>query len=150
MTGRDAMDPAIQAIFTAIESYMAANSLPQCSCNATASGAGMNESISCTQLNGDSYTFTYFTKGTSIVITPAGVSLGPGGVQQFTATATAADGSPIAAAAFAWTLTSGPGTCDATGLYTAPVTIDAAQNATIRCTLTGGAAWSQVILTVHP
>ena len=149
-TGRDAMDPAVLAIFTAMEAYMTANSLPSCGCTATASGAGMNESLSATQLNGDSFTFQYFTKGTQVMITPASVSLGPGGTQQFTATATAADGSPIASPAFVWTLSSGPGTLDASGLYTAPAVIDIAANATIKCTLTGGQAWGQVILTVHP
>ena len=150
MTGRAAMDPEIQAIFAAMESYMTANSLPSCSCTATATGAGMSESLSATQMNGDSYTFQYFTKGTQVVIVPATVSLGPAGTQQFTATATAADGSAIASPTFVWTLVSGPGALDATGLYTAPATVDQAANATVKAVLTGGQAWSQIILTVHP
>jgi hypothetical protein len=147
---RETLDPLIKAIFDAMEAYMAANSLPSVNCTAAQSGAGISESLSATESDGDSFTFQFFTKGVMTTITPAAVSLGPSGTQQFTAIATNPDGSAVASAAFTWTLTSGPGTLDTAGLYTAPATIAQATNATIRATLTGGESWGQVIITVHP
>jgi hypothetical protein len=132
MTSREMMDPAIQSIFDAMRSYMVANSLPSCSTTASESGSGTTETISCMEANGDSYTYTYFSKGVTVAIQPATVSLGPGGTQQFTATATNPDGSAVAAAAFTWSLLSGPGSIDASGLYTAPASVSAAANASIK------------------
>jgi len=147
---REIVDPQVQAIFDAIEAYMATHSLPSCSCSASQSGAGITESLSATEMDGDTYTLQFFTKGTQVLVTPASVSLGPAGTQQFTAAATNPDGTPVASAAFTWALTAGPGTLDASGLYTAPATIAQAVNATIKATLVDGQAWNQVILTVHP
>ena len=149
-TPRETLDPQIAAIFDAMEAYMQTNSLPSINCTATQSGAGISESISATESNGNSYTFQFFTKGIQTIISPATVSLGPGGTQQFTAIANNPDGSAVPSPTFTWMLLNGPGTLDATGLYTAPATIPQAANATIKATLTGGASWSQVIITVHP
>lgn len=147
---RDTLDPLIKDIFDAMEAYMAANTLPSVNCTATLSGAGISESISATQQNGDSYTFQFFTKGVQTLIAPSTVSLGPGGEQQFTATANNADGSPVASPTFTWTLLSGQGTLSPTGLYTAPATIAAASNATIKAMTTDGKSWSQAVITIHP
>ena len=147
---RETVDPQIKAIFDAIEAYMATHSLPSVNCSAAQSGAGISESLSATEMDGDSYTLQFFTKGVTITITPASVSLGPAGTQQFMAAATNPDGTAVASAAFTWALTAGPGTLDASGLYTAPATVPQATNATIKATLVGGQAWTQAILTVHP
>ncbi|MGN6369692.1 MAG: PKD domain-containing protein, partial [Phycisphaerae bacterium] len=58
---------------------------------------------------------------TSITITPASVTLNENQTQPFTAVANDQFGDPLAAQpAFTWTKTSGVGTIDSSGLYTAP------------------------------
>jgi hypothetical protein len=68
-----------------------------------------------------SVTVTLSQTLTSIVLSPATVSLAAGATQQFTATAKDQFGNPMSPQpAFAWTLVSGGGTLNGSGLYTAP------------------------------
>ncbi|SPF43833.1 exported hypothetical protein [Candidatus Sulfopaludibacter sp. SbA4] len=86
--------------------------------------------------NGGNYTTVdrWFSIGTSgpppsITVTPAAVTLGPSGTQQFTATG----------GAVVWSIApaTGAGTITSAGLYTAPASIAAQQNVTVTATSSG-------------
>lgn len=142
-----AIDPQIQAIFDATQTYMTANSLPSCNSYVTKSGSGTNMGISCITADGNTYNYTYFVKGVQVLVTPTGATAGPAETVQFTATAQNADGSTVAGATFTWK--AGVGTISATGLYTAPATIAANIPDTVTCTLSDGSAWSTVTIQLH-
>jgi hypothetical protein len=65
----------------------------------------------------------------AVQITPASTTLYPSQIQQFNATV-----SGSANTAVTWTLPSGPGTINESGLYTAPPSITSSQRATVKAT----------------
>ena len=145
--------PAVQAIFDAINSYMAASAWTGVNASATYDGSGIVNTISCNDKNDPNnyYNFTLKTAGMSITVSPPGASLGPGQTQQFTAAASHADGSPVTNPKFEWTLARNAlGAIDKQGRYTAPAAIAAAAYDTVNCTITGESSWASVTVQLHP
>ena len=65
----------------------------------------------------------------SVSISPSNVTLGTGGIQQFTATVSGTSNSSVA-----WSLSPSAGTISSTGLYTAPASLSAQQTVIVRGT----------------
>jgi hypothetical protein len=154
------IDPQIQAIFDAMTVYMQTNKIPSMNTQSTLTGNAVSQTVNCTKLNGDSYTYSYFTKGTSVIVSPASTSLGPNQTQQFTAIVYNPDGS-IALGPVSWSMVNGPGSIDqTTGLYTAPGNITSPVNANVRAMYfpppakapgpAPAAGWSTAAIEVHP
>jgi hypothetical protein len=160
-------DPLEQAIFDAMTAYMQAGNLPNVNAQSTLTGSAINQSIGATKANGDSYTHSYITRGTSIIVSPASTSLGPNQTQKFTAAVYNPDGS-LNDTPVQWSMRQGPGTVDpVTGVYTAPASVTDPVNAQVQASVgVGGtisrtdaptretspptAAWSNATVTVHP
>jgi hypothetical protein len=78
----------------------------------------------------------------SVSVTPSSASLSPGQTQQFTATVTGSNSTPV------WSLSPATGTLSTTGFYTAPATINASTTVTVTATLGGVSA--SAIVTLNP
>lgn len=144
-----ATDPALQAIFDAMLAYMG-DTYPNLNAFANYDANGTNVGVNVTDYNGSRWSYSEFIVGIKVAVTPTGIALGPAGTQQFDAAATNADGTPVAGAAFTWTLQpGGTGSVSATGLYTAPAAIAADSVDTLRCQLTGGNSWTTVSVSLH-
>ncbi len=146
------IDPQIQAIFDAMFAYMQTIGVPTCNSWANRTGNGTSYGISVTGLDGSQASQTFFTPGDKVAVTPTNPSLGPGETQQFTATATDADGVDIPSPTFTWRMAAGsPGNVDAaTGLYTAPAAIPNQTTAQVTAALSDDSAWTTVMVALHP
>ena len=144
------LDPKVEAVFEAMIAFLG-DDYKSAYSNANYDGAALTLGLTAEDFQGQSFTFSTRTPGTRIAISPLGASLGPGEQQQFSATASNPDGSPIAGAAFEWSLAAGnPGSITPAGLYTAPAAIAAAGLANVTAKLTGGQAWATVAVNLHP
>jgi hypothetical protein len=142
------MDAAqVQAVFDAMTALM---STVWNNCNASVrnESGGSNQTCTVSDQFGNSQTSTSVVAGNRISLAPFGVSLGPAGTQQFTATVTDNNGAPVTAPALIWSV-QGTGTVSTTGLYTAPATITANANDTITCKDDAGASASTTV-NLHP
>lgn len=144
-----AIDPGLQAIFDAMLAYMG-DTYQSLNAQASVDANGKNLAVNVLDFAGGRWGYTEFIAGVRVAVTPTGIALGPGGTQQFTATATNPDGSAVAGAAFAWSMQSGIGSVSATGLYTAPATIPQNTGDTLRVALVGGTSWTTVTISLHP
>lgn len=144
------VDPALQAIFDAMTAFMGSE-FTSMNCTLSQTSTGTNETCNLVDVTGETTSVTHFTPGPKVTVTPAGANLGPGGTQQFTASAANPDGSPIATPGFVWSVVAGSqGTIDANGLYTAPASISASTSASCKCQLTGSQAAMMFTVTLHP
>src|SRR5262245_7054824 len=141
-------DPKVQAVWDALLDLMGSTYI-----NAFASGnfdgTGTTMTMNCTDAQNNRWSYTEFTAGIRVTISPTNVSLGPGETQQFVASATNPDGTPVAAPAITWSVINGHGTISATGLYTAPATVPAATSETIRAAITGGTSWTSTSVSLR-
>src|SRR5262249_42269867 len=120
-----AVDPAIQKIWDDMRAFMG-STYSTCNATCTQDTTGTTDTINANDPKGNSFNYSQRVQGVTVSVSPIGASLGPGEKQQFLATATNPDGSPVATPAFVWSLSSiSPGTIDQTGQYTAPVIITA-------------------------
>jgi len=143
-----AVDPQLQAIFDAMLAYMS-DTYPTLNAFASFDANGTNVGVNVTDYSGNRWSYTEFIQGIRVTVEPMGTVLGPGGTQQFNATATNPDGSAVAGAAFVWTMQPGAlGTISATGLYTAPATVAANGFDTIRCQHSGGVSWTTMTVSL--
>lgn len=143
---------AIQAVFDALDAFLAESGYTGSNASVTLDGAGQNHTISGNDRAGNSETYSNRVAGIRINVKPPMVTLGPGGTQTFTADATNPDGSPVPSPPFTWSLQSGAlGTLDTTNaVYHAPAEIAAATTDYVTCTLAGGASWSQASVSLVP
>ena len=141
-----------QAVFDALDRYIANSSWISSNASVTLDGGGSTNSMTSNNRNSlNSFTYTERTAGVRVSVAPMSASLGAGETQQFTASATNPDGSTVAGATFTWTVQTGAlGSVDATGLYRAPAAIPAAAYDTVTATLTGQNSWSSVTVQLHP
>jgi hypothetical protein len=144
-------DPNVQAVFDALDNYIAASGFVTANASVTYDGSGTTHTMNCNDRNSqNSYTYTERTAGTRVSITPLSTSLGPGQTQQFTATAADADGNTIVGASFDWSLQGGAlGKVDANGLYAAPATVAGPAFDTLTCSLSGQNSWASVTVQLH-
>jgi len=119
----------------------------------TSSGA-TNCGINCTDAAGNSFNYSERIVGPRVTISPAGANLGPGEVQQFTATVTDETGTPIDGAVIAWSVNAGPnggGSIDTIrGKYTAPATIAAAGSDSVVALYPEAGSSAQISVALHP
>lgn len=145
-------DPKLQAVFDALDAYIAGTEFAQATSGVTLDGSGATHSMSCQTAGAkNSFTYTERQAGVQVSVAPPSATLGPGGTQQFTASATNADGSDVAGAVFAWAVTGGTlGSIDDTGLYTAPAAIAVASIASVSASLVGGQSWASATVSLTP
>jgi hypothetical protein len=145
-----AIDPQIQKIFDDMTAYMG-TTYTGMTTTVNFDGQGTRETVVCNYPNSiNNWQYVQYNQGIRVSITPITASLGPGQLQQFTATATNPDGTTVPSPSFVWTVvTGGLGTISPTGLYTAPATISAGSTDTIRCALSGSNSWATVSVTLH-
>jgi hypothetical protein len=142
-----AMDATqVQAIFDAMTTLMG-TTWASCTASVHSVSGGSNNTCTVSDQWGNSQTTTSVTAGNRIALAPFGVSLGPAGTQQFTATITDNSGNTVTDT-LTWSV-QGTGTIDQTGLYTAPATITANSSDTITAKDTGGAS-SSITVNLHP
>jgi Bacterial Ig-like domain (group 2) len=145
------IDPTIQAIFDAMFNLMQAKGVPTCNAWANQTGNGMGYGVSITGFDGAQVSYSYFTPGSRVVITPPNATVGPGATMQFSATATDANGGDLPGATFTWRMAAGsPGMVDATGLYTAPATITTQTSAMLTAALSDNSAWATASIALMP
>ena len=143
-------DPAIQAVFDALDAFIAGTTSTNATSSVTQDGTGTTHTISSSGPS-SRYTYTEWSAGSRVTVQPTSASLGPGQTQQFSATAVDATGAAIATPTFTWSVATGAqGTVDATGLYTAPAAIVATVAETLTATLSGDPAWTAVTVQLHP
>lgn len=146
------IDAEMQAVFDALDTYIADTSWVTANASVTFDGSGTTHTMNCsdrTRENG--FTFTQRNAGVRVSVSPITAMLGPGQTQQFTASATDTTGAAVPGATFTWNLTGGAGgAVDATGLYTAPATIDAATSETVTAVLGGQQSWAAVTVQLQP
>lgn len=144
------IDPKIGAIEDAILAFMG-TAYVNCNAGVSFDGAGQNFNITAEDTARNRWTYTEYLLGARVAVSPMGASLAAGATQQFTATATNADGTPVAGAAFDWSLTAGQnGSIDQNGLYTAPAAIAAATSDTVKCAQRGSQSWVAVVVNLAP
>lgn len=144
------ISPELQKIFDDIVAFMG-NDYSSVNTTSSVDGAGINQSVQCQGHGTDRWNFSQYVPGIRTTVSPSQASLGPGGIQQFTAAATNPDGTPVAAARFAWAiLPGGAGSIDANGLYTAPATIEANAASSVRCSLQGTQSYTTFSISLHP
>jgi Bacterial Ig-like domain (group 2) len=149
-TGKD-IDPQVQAIFDAMFAYMQTVGVPTCNSWVNRTGNGTNYGISVTGFDASQASQTFFTPGDRVAVTPTNPSLGPGETQQFSASATDANGVDLPSATFTWRMAAGsPGNVSATGVYTAPATIPNPTTALVTATVSDNTAWTSVNIALHP
>jgi hypothetical protein len=140
----------VRALFDAIIAYMG-DEWTQTNVYANKDAAGAtNCGITCTDKNGNSYTYSERVVGPRVSITPPGANLGPGGAQQFTAAVTDAEGNPVAGAVVTWAVAGGHGTISTSGLYRAPAAITAPTSDTVSATYAATGALASVVVQLHP
>ena len=112
-------DPLIQAVFDALDAFLAGTTANNATATVTLDGNGTTHTIACSGPT-TRYNYTEWNAGTRVNVTPVSASLGPGETVQFAASAVDGSGAAIAGATFTWSLGGVPqGAVDATGLYTA-------------------------------
>jgi hypothetical protein len=138
------LDPAlVQPVYDALLALMGTDYVGS-NANMSFDGAGTNFGISVTDAIGDRWNAQWYMSNVRVAITPSGVALDAAETQQFQATATNKDGTPVAGAVFVWSLIgSALGSISATGLYTAPAVVVADAVDTIRCSVQGEPSWAQ-------
>jgi hypothetical protein len=146
-----ALDPKLQAVFDALDAYVAGTNWTSSNAGVTFDGGGTTHSMNSSDRTlTNSVTYTQRSAGDRVVVSPTGASLGPGETQQFTASAVDASGATIPAATFTWSISGGAlGTIDATGLYTAPATVAAASTETVTAVMDGQNSWTSVTIQLH-
>ena len=146
------LDPALQAIFTDMATFMSANGYASMNCTTSVTSAGTTQTAQCGSPGStDTWTYTQFSAGPKVTVAPMSASLGPAATQQFVATATDGDGNAIATPTFKWSITAGgQGTIDSNGLYTAPATVTANATDTCKCQLDGSQSFTQFTVSLHP
>jgi hypothetical protein len=142
-----AVDAKMQAVFDALDAYIQGTAWVSANGSSHLDGSGTTHTFNCSDQaqNVNSFTYTERIAGIRVSISPTSATLSPGQTQQFTATATNADGSAVATPSFTWTMGANAlGTVDTTGLYTAPATVNASVLDTVTATLTSSPAWASV------
>jgi hypothetical protein len=144
-------DPLIQAVFDALDAYIAGTAWTSANSSVTLDGSGTTHTMNSNDRGGkNSVSYTERAIGVTVSVQPVTANLGPGQTQQFTASAVDASGVAIAGATFTWSLSSpAHGTVSTTGLYTAPATITAAISDTLTASLDGQQAWASVTIQLH-
>jgi hypothetical protein len=141
------VDPAIQKILDDMMAYMGTTYV---NCNASTSQDSMaiTQTFSSVDVQGNRVTYSAYTVGNRVSVSPASASMQAGKTQQFTASVTDPNGNPISGATFNWSLSAGAlGTVDANGLYTAPATLTAASSEQVTAQMSG--ALSSATVTVN-
>jgi hypothetical protein len=92
---------------------------------------------------------TDFSPISSLTITPASATLGPGGTQQFTVVTKDGRGNTITGTTPSWSVVAGGGSISPTGLFTA-YTIPGTYTNTVAVTCSGITAFATVIVTTGP
>jgi hypothetical protein len=102
-----------------------------------------------TQPNGDNWQYAQYQSGPKVAVTPLTASPRSSQTRQFPATTIDSSRNQVVTPTFTWAvLPGGPGTVDATDLYTAPDTRAANSVDTIKCQLTVPNSWTTI--TVAP
>jgi hypothetical protein len=142
-----------QSVFDALDAYLAATQWTSVNSSAANDGGGTTHTMNCSDRAGNNFTYTERIAGVKVSIMPTFATLGPGGTQQFTATASNPDGSPVAGATFVWSLSAGArGSIDQIGRYSAPPTITDPAMDTVTATIQSGTtqAWASVTVQLNP
>jgi hypothetical protein len=142
-----------QSVFDALDAYLLATQWTTANSSASGDGGGTTHTMNCSDRQGNNYTYTERIAGVKVSIMPTFATLGPGEMQQFTATATNPDGTPLTGATFVWSLGPGAhGTIDQIGRYGAPASIATAAMDTVTATLQSGTiqAWASVTVQLTP
>lgn len=143
-------DPLIQAVFDALDAFLAGTTANNATATVTLDGSGTTHTIACSGPT-TRYNYTEWNAGTRVNVTPVSASLGPGETVQFAASAVDGSGAAIPAATFTWSLGGVPlGAVDATGLYTAPATVAANAVDTLTVTCAEQPAWTAITIQLHP
>lgn len=155
MARKTVNDPEVQAIFDAMTNFMG-NEYNSTAATTTMDGTGTGQSINCVAVDGGKWNYYEFSPGVKVSVSPPTASLGPGGTQQFAASAKNPDGTPVASPTFVWSTitgtsgTSPQGSIDANGLYTAPATIAFNASDSLKCALGGTQAYVTFMVSLHP
>jgi len=141
----------MEAVFDALDAYIAGTTWITCNATVNLDGSGTTHTMTCQDRLQNSFTYSERDAGIRVSIQPVSATLGPGQTQQFVATATNPDGTPVSGAAFTWTLSqSSLGSVDATGLYTAPASITQSTMVQVNAALTTGQSWASVTVALQP
>ena len=143
--------PDPMPVFDALDVYMAGTQFTSSNASITLDGSGTSHTMNSSDRQGNSITYTERTAGVRVSVNPVTVTLGPGATQQFQASATNPDGTAFPGATFTWSMGAGAhGSVDASGLYTAPASIQAPMTDMLTCTLTGQQSWATVSISLNP